>query len=96
MTRHRHWFTEERAVHRRVFATGLVARAQQRRVRASRALLFARIGFAKGDVWFALARLADAFAADPVDAARISGVRLRRWGRQPRAEAWRSSAAVPP
>jgi glycosyltransferase involved in cell wall biosynthesis len=94
VTRHRRWFSEERAVHRRVFAAGLVGPAQQRRIRASRALFFARIGFAKGDVGFGVARLAGAFAASPLDAARISGVRLRRWGRKRPAAVWTAGAAM--
>jgi glycosyltransferase involved in cell wall biosynthesis len=84
--RHRHWFREECAVHRRVFAAGLVAPAHQRRIRALRALLFARIGCVKGDFFFGLARLAEAFAASPVDAVRISGARCRRWKTRSRRE----------
>jgi len=84
VSRHRRWFSEERAVHRRIFAQGLVGRAERRRIEASRALFFARIGLAKGDVGFCLARLAEAVAASPVDAMRIAVIRWRRWrGRRP-------------
>lgn len=92
VTGHRRWFSEERAVHRRVFAAGFVGPAQERRIRTSRALLFARISFAKGDLRFGLARLAGAFAASPLDAARISGVRLRRWARNRPAGVWTAGA----
>jgi len=94
VTRHRRWFREERAVHRRFFALGMVAPAEQRRIRASRALLFARIALAKGDVAFGLARLAGALAASPLDAARIGSVRLRRWARARAAAASTAIAEV--
>jgi glycosyltransferase involved in cell wall biosynthesis len=87
--RHRQWFGEERALHRRVFGAGLVAPAQQRRVRAARALLFARIALGKGDVPFGVARLAEAFVTSPLDAARISGVRSGRTG-------WARLVGAPP
>jgi glycosyltransferase involved in cell wall biosynthesis len=90
MTRHRQWFREERAVHRRMIDQGLVTAAQQRRIRAARALLFARIALAKGDVPFALARVVEAFAAAPLDATRIGGVRSGRSGR-----AWLRGARRP-
>lgn len=88
VTRHRHWFTEERAVHQRFFEAHQLARRRQRSVRAARALFFARVGLTRGDFAFGLARLAEAFVVSPVDAVRIASHRfLRRWpGRA--AEAW--------
>jgi len=80
VARHRRWFSEERVVHRRAFAAGLVAPADQRRIRVSRALLFARIALTRGDARFGLVRLAEAVAASPLDAVRIGAVRLRRLG----------------
>jgi hypothetical protein len=65
-------------------------------VRATRALLFARVGLAKGDLVFGLARLAEALAVAPLDATRIVVLRLlRRLERERRdaTEAWSASAA---
>ena len=78
VTRHRRWFMEEQSVHRRIFAGNQLARRQQRRVRASRALLFARIGLSKGDLRFGLARLAEAFLISPLGAASVAALRLAR------------------
>lgn len=78
VTRYRHWFFEERAVHRRAFEECRVAPGEQRRVRAARSLLFARIGFAKGDFRFGLARLAGAVALSPGTSARLVVNRWRR------------------
>lgn len=79
VTRHRQWFWEERAVHERFFTSGHCWRNQQRRVRASRALFFARIGLAKGDFAFGLSRLTEAFLAAPLDAAFMAARRLLRY-----------------
>jgi len=82
VSRHRHWFTEERAFHRRFFAAGGCPKGRQRRVRSSRALLFARTALAKKDFVFGLSRLAEAFFVSPLDAGYISARRLaRRWPR---------------
>ncbi len=81
VNRHRHWFLEERAVHQRMFAAGLVAPIEQRRVIAARSLLFARIAFGKGDIGFGVARLAAALSASPAATARLSIQRLRRRAR---------------
>jgi glycosyltransferase involved in cell wall biosynthesis len=77
VTRHQHWYAEERLVHRRLFARIPIGRRDQRRIRAARALLFARVGFAKGDLDFGLARLAEAGLASPLDSLRIAALRLR-------------------
>jgi len=80
VARHRHWFKEERAFHRRFFAAGGRPQGQQRRVRCSRALLFARTALAKKDFVFGLSRLAEAFLVSPLDAVNICARRLaRRW-----------------
>ncbi len=93
VTRHRQWYAEEWAVHRRLFARTPIAQRDQRRVRASRALLFARVGLAKGDLGFGLARLVEAFLASPLDSVRIAALRWRRRRRREateerNAEAW--------
>jgi glycosyltransferase involved in cell wall biosynthesis len=82
VARHRHWFKEERAFHGRFFAAGGCPQGWQRRVRSSRALLFARVALAKKDFVFGLCRLAEAFFVSPFDAVYISARRLaRRWPR---------------
>jgi glycosyltransferase involved in cell wall biosynthesis len=97
VSRHRRWFREERAVHDRLFAAHPLARRSRRRVRAARALLFARIGLARGDLGFGLLRLAEAFAVAPIDAARIAAWRLpRRLVRDRRGAAAREPAAGAP
>jgi glycosyltransferase involved in cell wall biosynthesis len=93
VTRHRQWYAEERAVHRRLFATTPIAQRDQRRVRGSRALLFARVGLAKGDVGFGFARLGEAVLAAPLDSVRIAALRLLWRRRRDAAEAW--NAEVP-
>ncbi|MFN7923783.1 MAG: glycosyltransferase family A protein [Bryobacteraceae bacterium] len=75
VTKHRHWFDEERSVHGR--AAAALPDREQRWVRAARALLFARAGLANGDPAFAAARLAEAFAS-PVLAARIAALAMWR------------------
>jgi glycosyltransferase involved in cell wall biosynthesis len=85
VARHRQWFKEERAFHRRFFAAGGCTQGQQRRVRSSRALLFARTGLARKDFVFGLSRLAEAFLVSPLNAIYISTRRLvRRWPRNGR------------
>jgi glycosyltransferase involved in cell wall biosynthesis len=99
VTRHRRWFAEEREVHRRALAASAIARRYRRLVRASRALLFARVGLARGDFRFGLARLAEAFAVAPVDATRIVALRLLRQlcrDRQTANEAWAAPSATRP
>src|SRR5262249_25553976 len=95
VTRHRHWYAEERLVHRRLFARIPIpiARRHQRRIRAARALLFARVGFANGDLAFALARLAEAVLSSPLDSVRIAALRLRRWLRHDATQAWADPAS---
>jgi glycosyltransferase involved in cell wall biosynthesis len=92
VTRHRQWYAEERAVHRRLFARTSIANRDQRRVRASRALLFARVGLAKGDLSFGLARLVEAVLASPLDSVRIAARRLLRRQRRDAAEEWKADA----
>lgn len=86
--RHRQWYAEERLVHRRLFARTPIAHRDRRRVRASRALLFARVGLAKGDLGFGLARLVEAGCASPLDSVRIAALRWRRRWRREATEAW--------
>ena len=76
VTGHRLWYAEERAVHCRLFASTPISSRDQRRVRASRAMLFARIAFGKGDIVFGLARLNEAILASPLDCARIAANRV--------------------
>jgi glycosyltransferase involved in cell wall biosynthesis len=78
VTRHRQWFAEERTVHRRLFAANKSASGYQREVRAARALFFARLGLARRDLSFGLARLAEAFLVSPLDGASIVALRLHR------------------
>jgi glycosyltransferase involved in cell wall biosynthesis len=92
VSRHRRWYAEERTVHERVFAATPIAHRDRRRVRAARALLFARVGLTKADIRFGLARLAEAFLSSPLHSARIAALRLmRREGREA-AEAWNAQA----
>ncbi len=93
VTRHRHWYAEERLVHRRLFARIPIARRDQRRIRAARALLFARVGFAKGDLGFGLARLAEAVLASPLDSVRMAALRLRRCRRRDATKVWGDPAS---
>lgn len=96
---YRLWEREERTVHARLFAAGRVAPSDQRLVRVSRGLLFARIGWARGDLGFGLARLAAAFVRSPIAAARVAALRIaRRRGRARRdaAEAWSVAARSAP
>jgi glycosyltransferase involved in cell wall biosynthesis len=79
VTQHRVWFREERAVHRRVFAAHPCRRKHQRRIRASRALLFARIAFSAKDFVFGAKRLAEALFAAPLDAGYMALRRLLRY-----------------
>jgi hypothetical protein len=82
VTRHRLWYAEERAVHARIFTDAAVARRDQRRIRASRAIWFARVGFARADIGFGLARLGEAILTSPLDCVRIAAIRLaQRYGR---------------
>lgn len=76
VTRHRQWYAEERGVHERLFADTPVAQRDQRRIRACRAMLFARVGLSKGDISFGLARLGEAILASSLDCLRIVVIRL--------------------
>jgi glycosyltransferase involved in cell wall biosynthesis len=76
--RHRRWFAEENAILQRAFATSPAAFRERRRIVASRALLFASIGIAAGHFGFGIARLAQAFATAPLDAARIAATKAVR------------------
>jgi glycosyltransferase involved in cell wall biosynthesis len=92
VTRHREWFREERAVHRLFFLTHALDKHDRRRIRTSRALFFASIALAKGDLVFGVVRLAEAFFLSPLEAARTTARRLlRRW--QFRADKWRAAEA---
>jgi glycosyltransferase involved in cell wall biosynthesis len=91
VTRHRQWFQEEQAVHRRVFEASHCSRRNQRRIRATRSLFFARVGLARGDFGFGIARLAEACLVSPSDAMRVALRRLRRLKGAPNVadiEAW--------
>jgi glycosyltransferase involved in cell wall biosynthesis len=88
VTKYRQWFAEERAVHRRFFATSHITHRQQRWIRAWRSLFFARLGLARGDLAFGLPRLAEAFFASPLDAARIATLKLARRQRQVAGKSW--------
>jgi glycosyltransferase involved in cell wall biosynthesis len=75
---HRIWFREERAVLRRVFDNSPARRAQERRVRAYRALFFAHVGWVKGDLVFSLSRFCEALAQSSHWTARVAALRFRR------------------
>lgn len=78
VTRHRLWREEDGAAIARHLAAPSISDLQRRQVRASRALLFAKIALSKGDAAYAAARLAEALAAAPLDAAQIALVRAAR------------------
>jgi glycosyltransferase involved in cell wall biosynthesis len=78
VTHHRAWFAEERSVHQRAFATNRITPGHRRMIRASRALLFARIALMKGDLPFSMARFAEAFLLSPNASLRIAILRLLR------------------
>ena len=95
MTAHRRWFREERTVHDRLVTATAMQRRHQRLIRASRALFFARVGLAKGDLAFGLSRLAESCLIAPLDTVHITARRLRhRAGRDRRdaIEAWDAAA----
>ncbi len=76
VTRHRLWHAEERGAEARWFAALAIAPRDRRRIRAARALFFAKLGAVRGDLAFSLARLADVLRASPADGARIAARRL--------------------
>lgn len=92
--RHRTWHAEEHALRERVFAAAKLAPNDERRIRAARALIFARIGCARGDRSFALARLGEALAAAPLSTLRIAGARLLRRRQRDALPAWSTGAAI--
>lgn len=83
VTAHRRWFSEDSAV----IAKGLAASSARGRdesmVRAYRALFFARVALAKGDLTFGLARLAEALRSSPHWSARLVALSLARRARAP-------------
>jgi glycosyltransferase involved in cell wall biosynthesis len=92
--RHREWFAEERMVHRRIFASAKLSRREQQMIRTVRAMLFARIAGAKGDLAFGMRRLAEAVLLSPFDSARIVALKLfwrlpRNAPKLPQAAAWK-------
>lgn len=78
VAKYREWHREELEVLDSYLndETGLAG--QRRQVGAHRALLFARIGFSKGDPVFALKRLMEAFWCAPIHSAKIITKRLGR------------------
>ena len=78
VTSHRDWFEEERRVVDAVFAAASSNPADERLVRAYRALFFAHLGLSKADLRFGLARLADALLTSPFSTARVGARRLVR------------------
>lgn len=78
VTRHRQWYREERKIQQSIFAAGSCSAAEQRLIRVSRALFFARLGFERGDLLFAGRRLGEAFWASPLAAFSITTRRLVR------------------
>jgi glycosyltransferase involved in cell wall biosynthesis len=76
VTQHRLWHAEEWGAGARWFAALAIAPRDRRRIRAARALFFAKLGAARGDLTFSLARLADVLRASPADGARIAARRL--------------------
>jgi glycosyltransferase involved in cell wall biosynthesis len=76
VTRHRAWYAEERGAQARWFEQLALSARARARVRTARALFFAKVALAKGDVAFALARIGEALAASPGDGLRIARRRL--------------------
>jgi hypothetical protein len=69
------WFREERAVLAGAFAADAGGRDQ---VLATRSLFFARVALSRGDVAFALARIAEALICSPRWAVEVAARRLVR------------------
>jgi hypothetical protein len=78
VARHRDWYREERTVLERCFSRDRELAAEHRRVRAHRALLFARIGLRRRDYVFARQRLGEAFWMAPFSSIKIIARRLWR------------------
>jgi glycosyltransferase involved in cell wall biosynthesis len=78
VTSHRDWFQEERLVINRIFRGSLCQPKHRRMVRASRALFFARVGLAKGDIAFGSERLFEALLQSPYWLTLIVARRLGR------------------
>jgi glycosyltransferase involved in cell wall biosynthesis len=78
VTRHRRWYREERTVQKRFAAACALKARARRRIRASRALFFARLSLAKGDFTFGFTRLAEALLVSPLDAVGTAVGRLLR------------------
>lgn len=75
---HRDWYREEIRVMERMFLLDPAAAAEQRHIRAHRALFFARTALRRKDFGFAGKRLAEAFTLAPVRSSRIALRRLYR------------------
>jgi hypothetical protein len=78
VARHREWFEEEQSVLSRVFRQSRECAGQEGRIRAHRALVFARLGIARKDCFFAARRLLEAFQEDPVRCMQIIFLRTLR------------------
>ncbi len=74
--RHREWFAEERKVHRSIFSSAALSRREQQMIRTVRALFFAHLAGAKGDLAFGVRRLAEAMLLSPFDATRIVALKF--------------------
>lgn len=78
VARHRAWYAEEQTVLNKIFADNTQYSGRQRKVRAHRALVFARIGLSRKDYTFALRRLMKAFGRAPLNCTRVIAFRLMR------------------
>ena len=86
MTAHRRWFREDSAVIGRALETAAARDCDRTMIRTYRALFFARVGRAKRDLPFALARLGEAFGRSPRWSVRLIGLSLARRARGRRRE----------
>ena len=78
VTRYHEWFEEEQSVLSRVFRQSRECARREGHVRAHRALVFARLGIARGDYSFAVRRLFEALWEAPVRSMQIILLRLSR------------------
>ena len=94
VTRHRHWYAEERLVHRRLFAAGSRSRAGTSDVSARHGPCSLRGSDSPKAIFgFGLARLAEAVLASPLDSVRMAALRLRRCRRRDATKAWGDPAS---
>jgi glycosyltransferase involved in cell wall biosynthesis len=89
VTAHRRWFSEDSAVITKALETASGQECDRTMIRAYRAMFFARVGLAKGDLPFGLARLGEALGRSPrwsIRLTRLSLARRARGRRDPQGE----------